>query len=57
MYVQGCVLDSSDKPVLAIETWETDDKSYYNTQHAERHVPACRGRLRTDAEGRCKIYS
>ncbi|KAH9956263.1 aromatic compound dioxygenase [Russula dissimulans] len=50
---RGRVLDSSGKPVpgAVIETWETDDKGFYDTQYAERHVPDCRGRLRTDAEG------
>jgi len=53
MYVEGRVLDSSGKPVpgAVIETWETDDKGYYDVQYAERTAPDCRGRVRTDAEG------
>jgi len=53
MYVEGRVLDSSGRPVpgAVVETWETDDKGYYDTQYTQRTVPDCRGRLRTDAEG------
>ncbi|KAI9510325.1 aromatic compound dioxygenase [Russula earlei] len=54
MYVEGRVLASSGKPVpgAVIETWETDDKGYYDTQYTERPAPDCRGRLRTDEEGK-----
>ncbi|KAI0251235.1 Intradiol ring-cleavage dioxygenase [Lactifluus subvellereus] len=54
MYVEGRVLTTSGEPVsgAVIETWETDAKGNYDTQYADRTVPDCRGRLRTDEEGR-----
>jgi len=54
MYVEGRVLTSSGEPIpgAVIETWETDDKGYYDTQYTERPAPDCRGRLKTDEQGR-----
>lgn len=53
MYVEGRVLTLKGEPIpgAVIETWETDEKGFYDTQYTERSVPDCRGRLRTDAEG------
>ncbi|KAF8462638.1 aromatic compound dioxygenase [Russula ochroleuca] len=54
MYVEGRVVTSSGDPIpdAVIETWETDEKGFYDTQYTDRSVPDCRGRLRTDAEGK-----
>lgn len=53
MYVEGRVLTSKGEPIpdAVIETWETDEQGFYDTQYSERSVPDCRGRLRTNAEG------
>ncbi|PCH35407.1 aromatic compound dioxygenase [Wolfiporia cocos MD-104 SS10] len=54
MYVEGRVLgtDGSPVPDATIETWETDAHGFYDTQYADRGKPDCRGRLRTDKDGR-----
>ncbi|KAI0302434.1 aromatic compound dioxygenase [Multifurca ochricompacta] len=54
MYVEGRVLTTSGIPIpgAVIETWETDDKGFYDTQYSDRAVPDCRGRLVTDGEGK-----
>ncbi|EPQ52090.1 dioxygenase family protein [Gloeophyllum trabeum ATCC 11539] len=54
MYVEGRVIDTHGKPVpnALIETWETDEYGFYDTQYADRSKPDCRGRLRTDKDGR-----
>jgi len=54
MFVEGYVRSTSGKPIAnaSIETWETDSHGYYDTQRAVRDVPDCRGRLRTDNDGR-----
>jgi len=54
MYVEGRVLDIHGKPVpnAAIETWETDSEGFYDTQYSDRTRPDCRGRLRSDDQGR-----
>lgn len=54
MYVEGRVLDTHGKPVpnATIETWETDSEGFYDTQYSDRTRPDCRGRLRSDEEGR-----
>jgi len=54
MYVEGRVLDTQGKPVpnAAIETWETDSEGFYDTQYSNRTRPDCRGRLRSDDQGR-----
>jgi len=53
LYVEGRVLDTSGKPVpnATIETWETDENGFYDTQYAERDHPDCRGRLKANSEG------
>jgi len=54
MYVEGHVRDTSGAPIpgVVIETWEADDKGFYDTQYADRVVPDCRGRLVTDKGGK-----
>jgi len=54
MYVEGRVLDTQGKPVpnASIETWETDSEGFYDTQYSNRTRPDCRGRLRSDDQGR-----
>ncbi|KAL1731830.1 Intradiol ring-cleavage dioxygenase [Schizophyllum commune] len=54
LFVEGRVLDTDGNPVpnAVIETWETDENGFYDTQYADREHPDCRGRLRSDAEGR-----
>jgi len=54
MYVEGHVRDTSGAPIpgAVIETWETDDKGFYDTQYEDRVVPDCRGRLVTDKDGK-----
>ncbi|KAH9050873.1 aromatic compound dioxygenase [Lactarius deliciosus] len=54
MYVEGQVRTTSGAPIpgAVIETWETDDKGFYDTQYADRVVADCRGRLVTDKDGK-----
>lgn len=53
MFVEGRVLSTDGKPIpnAVIETWETDEFGFYDTQYAERSVPDCRGRLRSGPDG------
>ncbi|WOO79859.1 Hydroxyquinol 1,2-dioxygenase [Vanrija pseudolonga] len=52
MLVKGSVKNLRGEPIpnCLIETWETDNDGFYDTQYAEYDVD-CRGRLRTDAKG------
>ncbi|KAK7685899.1 hypothetical protein QCA50_010706 [Cerrena zonata] len=54
MYVEGTVRSTDGTPVpgAVIETWETDESGFYDTQYKERDHPDCRGRLRTDKDGK-----
>ncbi|KAI9465350.1 aromatic compound dioxygenase [Lactarius psammicola] len=54
LYVEGHVRTTSGAPIpgAVIETWETDDKGFYDTQYADRVVADCRGRLVTDNDGK-----
>jgi len=54
MFVEGRVLTTDGKPIpgAVVETWETDGEGVYDMQYAERTAPECRGRLRTDGEGK-----
>jgi len=54
MYVEGRVLDIHGNvvPNASIETWETDSEGFYDTQYSDRTRPDCRGRLRSDDQGR-----
>ncbi|KAH9174857.1 aromatic compound dioxygenase [Lactarius sanguifluus] len=54
LYVEGQVRTTSGAPIpgAVIETWETDDKGFYDTQYADRVVADCRGRLVTDKDGK-----
>ncbi|KAG8735316.1 hypothetical protein FRC10_010746 [Ceratobasidium sp. 414] len=53
MYVSGKVLGSRGEavPGAVMDTWETDDQGYYDTQYDNRTEPDCRGRLRTGGNG------
>jgi len=57
LYVTGRILDTSRKPIphATIETWETDEFGFYDTQYVHREKPDCRGRLKADAEGQYKF--
>lgn len=54
MYVEGRVLTTSGEPILGavIDTWEADSTGLYDTQYPHRTAPECRGRLKTDEEGK-----
>jgi len=54
LYVTGRILDTSKSPIphATIETWETDEFGFYDTQYLNREKPDCRGRLKADSEGR-----
>ncbi|KAF8525516.1 aromatic compound dioxygenase [Hysterangium stoloniferum] len=54
LLVKGRVLNVHGDPVpnATIETWETDENGFYDTQYVNRTAPDCRGRLKTNAEGR-----
>lgn len=54
MYVEGRVLTTDGQPIpnAVIDTWETDADGFYDTQYANRSHPDCRGRLRTDDDGK-----
>lgn len=53
MLVTGRVTDLQGNPVkrCLIETWETDEEGYYDTQYGEFEQD-CRGRLYTDDDGK-----
>jgi len=53
LFVKGRVLDTSGRaiPNATIETWETDEFGFYDTQYISREKPDCRGRLKSDSEG------
>ncbi|WWC64327.1 uncharacterized protein I303_106937 [Kwoniella dejecticola CBS 10117] len=52
MLVKGRILDLSGRPVAncAIETWETDQDGFYDTQYTDYNAD-CRGKLYSDQEG------
>ncbi|CAL1699689.1 unnamed protein product [Somion occarium] len=54
MYVEGTVRSTDGTPIpdAVIETWEADESGSYDTQYKDRDHPDCRGRLRTDKDGR-----
>ncbi|KAG8924360.1 hypothetical protein FRC02_010484 [Tulasnella sp. 418] len=54
LFVEGRVLDTHGRPIpnARMETWETDDTGKYDTQYSDRAEPDCRGRLRTQEDGR-----
>ena len=54
MYVEGTVksTDGSPIPNALIETWETDEHGFYDTQYKDRDHADCRGRLKTDKDGK-----
>jgi len=54
MLVEGYVRATDGKPIAnaVIETWETDSHGFYDTQRSVRDVPDCRGRIRTDEDGK-----
>ncbi|KAH7100494.1 intradiol ring-cleavage dioxygenase [Auriculariales sp. MPI-PUGE-AT-0066] len=54
LYVEGRVLNTKGEPIpgARIETWETDDTGHYDTQYSSREKPECRGRLKSDKDGR-----
>ncbi|CAE6338260.1 unnamed protein product [Rhizoctonia solani] len=53
LYVSGRVVGSNGEPVAdaIVDTWETDDQGFYDTQYDNRVEPDCRGRLRTGPNG------
>ncbi|KAN0127402.1 Intradiol ring-cleavage dioxygenase, partial [Lactarius tabidus] len=54
MYVQGQVRDTSGAPIpgAVIDTWETDDKGFYDLEYPGGVVRDCRGRLVADEDGK-----
>ncbi|PSS36963.1 hypothetical protein PHLCEN_2v1179 [Hermanssonia centrifuga] len=54
MYVEGRVISTDGTPIpdAIIETWETDENGFYDTQYLERDKPDCRGRLHSGPEGK-----
>ncbi|KAG0693679.1 Intradiol ring-cleavage dioxygenase [Suillus ampliporus] len=54
MYVEGRVLTTDGQPIpnAIIDTWETDANGLYDVEYADRSHPDCRGRLRSDDNGR-----
>ena len=54
MWVEGRVLDTHGVPLsdVVVETWETDENGFYDTQYKDRSHPDCRGRLRTGKDGK-----
>ncbi|CAE7086678.1 unnamed protein product [Rhizoctonia solani] len=53
LYVSGRVVGSNGEavPDAIVDTWETDDQGFYDTQYDNRSEPDCRGRLRTGPNG------
>ncbi|KAG0693386.1 Intradiol ring-cleavage dioxygenase [Suillus ampliporus] len=54
MYVEGRVLTTDGQPIpnAIIDTWENDSNGLYDIEYADRSHPDCRGRLRSDDNGR-----
>jgi protocatechuate 3,4-dioxygenase beta subunit len=54
MYVQGQVRDTSGAPIpgAVIDTWETDDKGFYDLEYPGGVVRDCRGRLVANEDGK-----
>ncbi|KAG0693385.1 aromatic compound dioxygenase [Suillus ampliporus] len=54
MYVEGRVLTTDGQPIpnAIIDTWENDANGLYDIEYADRSHPDCRGRLRSDDNGR-----
>ncbi|TFK25328.1 intradiol ring-cleavage dioxygenase [Coprinopsis marcescibilis] len=54
MYVEGQVQDTKGNPIpnADIETWETDGFGHYDVQYENRTGPDCRGRLKSQDDGR-----
>jgi len=54
LLVTGRILDTSGNAIKGalIETWETDEFGFYDTQYHERDVPDCRGRMKSGDEGK-----
>jgi len=54
LYIEGHVRSISGEAVVnaVIDTWETDSHGTYDTQRADRDGPDCRGRFRTDKDGK-----
>jgi len=54
LWMEGRVLDTKGNPIpnAVVETWETDGHGFYDTQYKERDHPDCRGRLRSDKDGK-----
>ncbi|KAF8270419.1 Intradiol ring-cleavage dioxygenase [Lactarius quietus] len=56
LFVQGHVRDTSGAPIpgAVIESWETDDKGFYDLEYgdADSFAPDCRGRLVTDKDAK-----
>ncbi|KAM0753952.1 Intradiol ring-cleavage dioxygenase [Meredithblackwellia eburnea MCA 4105] len=53
MWVSGRVTDMQGKGVggCVIETWETDEEGFYDTQYEGRVEPDCRGKITTAPDG------
>ncbi len=54
LFVEGRVIDRQKAPIAGavLEVWETDGDGKYDTQYETRAHPDCRGRLRSDPDGR-----
>ncbi|KAG1747391.1 Intradiol ring-cleavage dioxygenase [Suillus lakei] len=54
MYVEGRVLTTDGQPIpnAVIETWEADADGHYDTRFENNSHPDCRGRLRSEDDGR-----
>ncbi|KAF5363161.1 hypothetical protein D9758_008346 [Tetrapyrgos nigripes] len=54
MYVHGKVADTKGNPVAnaLINAWEADETGSYDAQYEVRDGPECRGRLRTNKDGK-----
>jgi len=59
LFVSIRVLDTNGKAVAGarVETWETDAEGFYDTQYEGREFPDCRGRLKTQEDGRCEFWA
>ncbi|KAG1748454.1 Intradiol ring-cleavage dioxygenase [Suillus paluster] len=54
MYVEGRILTTEGQPIpnAIIYTWETDANGFYDIEYADRSQIDCRGRLRSDDNGK-----
>ncbi|MGI5131315.1 maleylacetate reductase and hydroxyquinol 1,2-dioxygenase domain-containing protein [Pseudonocardia sp. CA-107938] len=59
LHVDVLVTDTVGRPVTdaVVDVWQSDDDGFYDIQLPDLDGPVLRGRLRSDAEGRVRLWS